>query len=87
LTCAVKQFGPFAITLFQVQGIEASVALLLGNCFLINILGTNKGHNDRLSQPTSQFSLAAIFIMGKKKKREARIAQEVQDHIKFIGLL
>jgi hypothetical protein len=49
------------------QGIEASVALLLGNCFLINMLGTNKGHNDRLLQPTCRFSLAAIFILGKKR--------------------
>jgi hypothetical protein len=62
------------------QGIEASVALLLGNCFLINMLGTNRGHNERLLQPTCQFSLAAIFILG-KKKRWARVAQEVQDHI------
>jgi len=62
------------------QGIEASVALLLGNCFLINMLGTNKGHNDRLLQPTCRFSLAAIFIWG-KKKRWARVAQEVQDRI------
>jgi hypothetical protein len=50
------------------QGIEASVALLLGNWFLINMLGTNKGHNDRLLQPTCRFSLAAIFILGKEKK-------------------
>jgi hypothetical protein len=50
------------------QGIETSVAMLLGNCFLINMLGTNKGHNDRLLQPTCSFSLAAIFILGKKKK-------------------
>jgi hypothetical protein len=46
---------------------EASVALLLGNCFLINMLGTNKGHNDMLLQPTCWFSLAAIFILGEKK--------------------
>jgi hypothetical protein len=51
-----------------------------GNCFLIIILGTNKGHNDRQLQPTCRFSLAAIFIWG-KKKRWARVAQEVQDHI------
>jgi hypothetical protein len=50
------------------QGIEASVAPLLGNCFLINMLGTNKGHNDRLLQPTCQFSLASIFILEKKKR-------------------
>jgi hypothetical protein len=62
------------------QGIEASVALLLGNCFLINMLGTIKGHNDRLLQPTCRFSLAAIFIL-EKEKRWARVAQEVQDHI------
>ncbi len=62
------------------QGIEASVAMLLGNCFLINMLGTNKGHNERLLQPTCRFSLAAIFISG-KKKGWPRIAQEIQDHI------
>jgi hypothetical protein len=53
----------------NIQGIEASVALLLGNFFLINMLGTNKGHNDRLLQPTCRFSLAAIFILEKKKKK------------------
>jgi hypothetical protein len=46
--------------------------------FLINMLGTNKGHNDRLLQPTCRFSvLAAIFILGKEKGELARIAQEV----------
>jgi len=44
------------------------------------MLGTNKGHNDRLLQPTCRFTLATIFILG-KKKRWARVAQEVQDHI------
>jgi len=37
--------------------------------FLINMLGTNKGHNDRLLQPTWLFSLAAIFILEKRKKK------------------
>jgi hypothetical protein len=55
------------------QGIEASVALLLGNCFLINMLGTNKGHNDKLLQPTCRFSLVAIFILEKKKKGELEL--------------
>jgi hypothetical protein len=53
------------------QGIEASIALLLGNCFLINMLGTNKGHND----------LTSSNIYFGKVKRWARVAQEVQDHI------
>ncbi len=68
------------------QGIEASVTLLLGNCFKINMLGTIKGHNDRLLQPTCRFSLAAIFILG-EKKRWARVAQEVQDHIIHMALV
>jgi hypothetical protein len=49
------------------QGIEASVALLLGIFFLINMLGTNKGDNDKLLQHIRWFSLAAIFILEKKK--------------------
>ncbi len=32
------------------------------------MLGTYKGHNDRLLQPICRFSLAAIFILGKKKR-------------------
>jgi hypothetical protein len=31
------------------------------------MLGTNKGHNDRLLQPTCRFSLGAIFILEKIK--------------------
>jgi hypothetical protein len=37
------------------------------------MLGTNKGHNDRLLQPTCWFSLAAIFILGGKKKGELEL--------------
>jgi hypothetical protein len=61
------------------QGIEASVALLLGDFLKINMLGTNKRHNDKLLQPTCQFSLVVIFIL--EKKKWARVAQEGQDHI------
>jgi hypothetical protein len=34
----------------------------------LNMLGTNKRHTDMLLQPTCRFSLAAIFILGEKKK-------------------
>jgi hypothetical protein len=50
------------------KGNEASVAMLLGNCFIKNMLGTDEGHNDRLLQPTYRFSIAAIFNLGGKKK-------------------
>jgi hypothetical protein len=43
------------------------------------MLGINKGHNDKLLQPIRQFSLTEIFIL--EKKRWARVAQEVQNHI------
>jgi hypothetical protein len=46
------------------------------------MLGTNKGHNDRLLQPTCRFSLAAIFILGEKKKKgELELHKKSQDHI------
>jgi hypothetical protein len=31
------------------------------------------GHNDKLLQPTCPFSLAAIFILGEKKKGELEL--------------
>ncbi len=51
---------------------------------LINMLDTNKGHNDRLLQPKCLFSLAAIFILGKTKKGELESctrSPSLMDHI------
>jgi len=46
------------------------------------MLGTDKGHNDKLLQPTCCFSVpATIFILGKEKGELAKVAQEIQDHI------
>jgi hypothetical protein len=46
------------------------------------MLGIDKGHNDKLLQPTCCFSVpATIFILGKEKGELAKVAQEIQDHI------
>jgi hypothetical protein len=46
------------------------------------MLSIDKGHNDRLLQPTCRFLvLTTIFILGKEKGELARVAQEIQDHI------
>jgi hypothetical protein len=59
------------------QGVEACVALLvIGELFfLINMLGTHEGHNDRLLQPAWRFSvLTAMFVLGKEMGEVARVA-------------
>jgi hypothetical protein len=53
-----------------------------GMFFLINMLGTHEGHNDRLLQLACRFSvLAAMFVLGKERGELARVAQEVQGHV------
>jgi hypothetical protein len=47
------------------------------------MLGTNKRHTDRLLRPTCRFSLAAIFILGKKKRVSSSCTRSpmLMDHI------
>ncbi len=72
------------------RGVEACVAPLVIEelFFLINMLGTREGHDDRLLQPAWRFSVpTAMFVLGKEMGEVARVAQKVRGHVIHRGLL